>query len=96
MATDHLHHNLLIACLHLAWRACVQQTQTVRDHFESLGFPLVPAVSPVAPPARPLASYIGYYLDVGGQHSEYYWGARFYVPMTFAYQPTVDVAAPAA
>lgn len=68
----------------------------MRDHFEALGFPLIPAVSPVAPPARPLAPFLGYYLDEGGQHSEYYWGARFHVPMSFAYQPTVDVAAPMA
>ena len=35
---------------------------------------------------------LGYYLDDGGQHSERYWGARFYVPMTFGYQPLVLLA----
>jgi len=26
-----------------------------------------------------------YYLDEGGQHSEYYWGRRFYIPMDDLY-----------
>jgi hypothetical protein len=28
-----------------------------------------------------LNSTLFYYLDHGGQHSEYYWGRRFWVPM---------------
>jgi hypothetical protein len=35
---------------------------------------------------------LGYYLDQGGQHNEKYWGARFHVPMAFAYQPLVHEA----
>jgi len=30
---------------------------------------------------------IWYYLDKGGQHSEYYWGQRFWIPMTDLYPP---------
>lgn len=65
----------------------VVQTQTVRDHLESIGFPLQATAD------RSLgARSLGYYLQQGGQHSEYYWGQRFYVPMLFAYQPSVDAA----
>lgn len=32
-----------------------------------------------------LDSDIYYYLDVGGEHSETYWGARFWIPMTDLY-----------
>jgi len=50
----------------------VVQTRQVRDHIESLGFVLNRTVF--------------YYLDIGGQHNEYYWGQRFHVPMTYFYQ----------
>ena len=29
------------------------------------------------------------YVDLGATHSEYYWGDRFYLPMTFLYPPSV-------
>lgn len=54
----------------------------------ALGFPLVAAASTNA-------RTLGYYLDVGGQHSEAYWGARFHVPMTYAFTPRVPAALPA-
>jgi len=45
----------------------VLQTIAVRDHMEKLGFIL--------------GKDLFYYLDIGGQHNEYYWGHRFWVPM---------------
>jgi hypothetical protein len=36
-----------------------------------------------------------YYLDVGGQHSEKYWGARFWRPLQFLF-PAAAAAAAAA
>lgn len=33
-------------------------------------------------------STLFYYLDEGGQHSEYYWGKRFYIPMEDLYPPS--------
>jgi predicted alpha/beta superfamily hydrolase len=50
------------------------QTIRVRDHIAQLGFTL------------DVNEF--YYLDKGGQHSEYYWGARFWVPMIYLYPPT--------
>jgi len=47
------------------------QTLTVTHHFESDGWKL--------------NSTLFYYLDKGGQHSEYYWGGRFWVPMSYFY-----------
>jgi hypothetical protein len=35
-----------------------------------------------------------YYLDVGGQHSEKYWGARFWRPLQFLF-PAVSPTMPA-
>jgi len=49
----------------------MEQTIAVRNHLEALDFVL----------NRDLF----YYLDVGGQHNEYYWGRRFWVPMTDFY-----------
>jgi hypothetical protein len=45
-------------------------------------------------PSGAAALPLGYYLDVGGQHNEYYWGARFHIPMSFGYQPLVVPALP--
>merc|ERR1712137_1189985 len=53
-----------------------QQTITVRNHLESLGFQI--------------NSTIFYYLDKGGQHNETYWGRRFYIPMSYLYPPSVQ------
>jgi len=53
-----------------------QQTIRVRDHIENLGFEL--------------NQTLWYYLDHGGQHNEYYWGARFWVPMTSFYPPSLS------
>jgi len=49
----------------------VLQTQRVRDHIARLGYTL--------------NKNLYYFLDVGGQHSESYWGKRFYVPMQDLY-----------
>jgi hypothetical protein len=49
----------------------------VRDHFSNKGYVL--------------NSTLFYYLDNGGQHSEAYWGARFWVPMTDLFPPEVEV-----
>jgi hypothetical protein len=65
----------------------LQQTVTVRNHLMALGFPN-------ATYASTSAEALQYYLDNGGQHSEAYWGARFHVPMTYAYPPLVDEALP--
>jgi hypothetical protein len=35
-----------------------------------------------------------YYLDRGGEHSEKYWGARFWVPMTNYYPPALTPTVP--
>jgi len=51
------------------------QTLRVRDHFEKIGFDI--------------NSTLFYYLDNGGQHNEYYWGRRFWVPMSYFYSPSV-------
>jgi len=48
-----------------------KQTLTVTYHFEADGWKL--------------NSTLFYYLDNGGQHNEYYWGRRFWVPMTYFY-----------
>ncbi len=29
------------------------------------------------------------YVDQGAYHTEYYWGDRFYMPMTFLYPPSI-------
>jgi len=29
------------------------------------------------------------YVDQGASHNEYYWGDRFYKPMTFLYPPSI-------
>jgi len=50
----------------------VNQTRTVRNHLEHVGFIL--------------GENLDYYLQIGGQHSEYYWGKRFHVPMTYFYK----------
>jgi len=50
-----------------------QQTITVSNHIQSLGFDL--------------NETLWYYLDHGGSHSEKYWGARFWVPMSELYPP---------
>lgn len=71
----------------------VNQTQTVRDSMLSLGFPYSPIVPQcgAGAPSSCLRT-LAYYLDHGGQHGEAYWGARFYVPMLYAYPPTVRMA----
>jgi len=50
------------------------QTVNVRNSFENLGWTL--------------DSDLFYYLDQGGEHSEYYWGTRFHVPMGYLYPVT--------
>jgi len=50
------------------------QTAQVRNTMESLGLTM--------------NQTLFYYLDEGGQHSEYYWGQRFWVPMTDLYPPS--------
>jgi hypothetical protein len=30
------------------------------------------------------------YVDQGGLHSGFYWGDRFYLPMTFLYPPSIQ------
>ena len=30
------------------------------------------------------------YVDQGGKHSRFYWGDRFYLPMTFLYPPSIQ------
>lgn len=88
------HRTLLhVACVIFGGCLRAQQTQTVRDRMETLGFTL--------------QDNLFYYLDHGGQHSESYWGeaarrgaacvqgrltcpcagARFHVPMTSLYPP---------
>lgn len=52
-----------------------QQTITVRNHMEALGFQE--------------GKDLWYYLDKGGKHNEYYWGKRFWVPMKDLYPPTL-------
>lgn len=51
----------------------VVETRTVLHHFESDGFVL--------------NQTLFYYLDQGGQHNEYFWGKRFWIPMTYLYPP---------
>lgn len=51
------------------------QTQTVTKHLAAVG--LIPDKT------------LYYYLDHGGQHSEMYWGRRFWVPMVSLYPPIV-------
>ena len=51
----------------------VEQTRTVLRHFESDGWVL--------------NQTLFYYLDKGGQHNEYYWGQRFWIPMGYLYPP---------
>jgi len=57
----------------------VTQTITVRNHIQTLGFKL--------------NTTLFYYLDQGGQHNEYFWGRRFWIPMAdlfpVLYIPTV-------
>ncbi len=50
------------------------QTAQIRNDMENLGFTL--------------GSDLFYYLDKGGQHSEYYWGHRFDQPMQDLYPPS--------
>jgi len=50
------------------------ETLEVRNHFEELNYVI--------------NQTLFYYLDDGGQHNEYYWGRRFWVPMTYFYSPT--------
>mmetsp|Transcript_30484 Transcript_30484/g.76526 ORF Transcript_30484/g.76526 Transcript_30484/m.76526 type:complete len:414 (-) Transcript_30484:86-1327(-) len=54
------------------------QTRTVRNHMERLGFSM--------------DQNLYYYVDQGGRHNEYYWGQRFWVPMTDLYP--VDISQP--
>lgn len=49
----------------------------VRNSLESLGYVL--------------NENLYYYLDPLGQHNEYYWGKRFYIPMQFLYPPEATV-----
>ena len=51
----------------------VVQTHTVMTHFQSDGWVL--------------NQTLFYYVDKGGQHNEYYWGQRFWIPMTYLYPP---------
>jgi hypothetical protein len=46
------------------------QTLTVKAHMEKIGYV-----------NSGKDENLWYYLDKGGQHSEYYWGRRFHVPM---------------
>lgn len=55
----------------------MKETQTVRNHLESLGFIL--------------DEDLFYYLQDGGMHNEYYWGKRFHVPMRYLYPPSTIV-----
>jgi len=48
-----------------------EETIRVRDHIEDLGYSL--------------NKDLYYFWDPGAQHSEYYWGKRFWVPMTDLY-----------
>ena len=50
------------------------ETLAVRHAMEELGFVL--------------NRNLFYYLDVGGEHNEVYWGRRFHVPMTALYPPS--------
>eukprot|EP01096_Ripella_sp_DP13-Kostka_P000706 TRINITY_DN10816_c0_g1_i1.p1 TRINITY_DN10816_c0_g1~~TRINITY_DN10816_c0_g1_i1.p1 ORF type:complete len:413 (+),score=150.92 TRINITY_DN10816_c0_g1_i1:32-1240(+) len=50
------------------------QTLQIRNDMENLGFSL--------------GTDLFYYLDKGGQHSEYYWGHRFNQPMQDLYPPS--------
>jgi len=56
------------------------QTVAVRDHIEDIGFVL--------------NETLWYYLDEGGQHNEYYWGKRFWVPMSEMYPPDITPCTP--
>lgn len=47
----------------------------------------------VVQPTNAAPRALGYYLDHGGQHSEAYWGARFHVPVQWAFPPAVQTAA---
>jgi predicted alpha/beta superfamily hydrolase len=47
------------------------QTVTVYQHFSKIGYKV--------------NQTLFYYLDKGGQHSEAYWGKRFYIPMIALY-----------
>jgi len=57
-----------------------QQTIDVRNQMEVLGFTL--------------NTTLWYYLDNGGMHNEYYWGRRFWVPMTDLYPPSPSITTP--
>jgi len=52
------------------------QTIRVRNHIQSLGYVM--------------NQTLFYYLDNGGQHNEYYWGHRFWIPMTYLF-PVLDI-----
>lgn len=71
------------------------ETMLIRDRLlTDYGYSYSNDSWPVSPAGQ---RELGYYLDIGGQHSEAYWGARFHVPMTFAYgRPLVLSALPAA
>ena len=53
------------------------QTITVRDHMQKDGFSI--------------NKNLFYYLDKGASHNEYYWGQRFWIPMTKLFPPPVIV-----
>jgi len=60
------------------------QTLAVLHTLEGLGY--------AVRPANEAPQSLGYYLDHGGQHSEAYWGARFHVPVQWAFPLPLQVA----
>lgn len=75
----------------------VTQTRTVRDSVLALGFPYAP-VAPqcTAPDTDACPRALAYFLARGAQHSEAYWGARFYVPMQYGFPPLITTPVPTA
>jgi predicted alpha/beta superfamily hydrolase len=56
------------------------QTLSVMAHLQKLGYSL--------------NQNLFYYLDKGGQHNEYFWGRRFWIPMTNLFPPALLTTEP--
>ncbi len=50
------------------------ETLTVKTHLEKIGYTF-----------SGKGNNLFYYLDKGGQHNEYFWGRRFYIPLTYMF-----------
>ncbi|KAJ3434284.1 putative conserved membrane protein [Anaeramoeba flamelloides] len=54
-----------------------EETIRVREHMKKLGYTM--------------DQNLFYYLDKGAYHNEYYWGKRFWIPMTYLFAPSPDL-----